>query len=155
MPLVAITPENIAPLLPSILEIERASFLSPWSGDAFLQEVRNPASQIWGIIEDESLAGYICFWIIDREIHLLNVAVHPEKRGRGLARQLLMEMVQAGLSQGTEQIWLEVRPSNHRAKQLYEKLGFETVGRRVRYYRDTNEDAILMSLYLTAGQACC
>jgi len=155
MTVVAITPENISSLLPAILVIERESFVSPWSRETFLQEVRNPASNFWGVIEEKTLTGYICFWIVHREIHLLNVAVRPEKRGRGVARLLLTEMVQAGLSQGIEQIWLEVRPSNHRAQKIYERMGFETVGRRVRYYRDTNEDAILMTLNLPAGRACC
>jgi [ribosomal protein S18]-alanine N-acetyltransferase len=152
MSILAITPENVASLLPAILEIERVSFISPWSGDAFLQEVRNPASCFWSIFVEGGLAGYICFWIVDREIQLLNVAVHPAKRGRGLARCLLREMIRTGVSRGMKQVWLEVRPSNRGARSLYEKIGFEAVGRRRRYYRDTDEDAILMSLNLQAVQ---
>lgn len=155
MSVVAITGENIGTFLRSILEIERVSFISPWSGDAFLQETRNPASHLLGVLEEDSLIGYICFWVVDREIHLLDIAVHPDKRGRGVARCLITEMIRVGRSKGIGQIWLEVRPSNRRAKRLYERIGFETVGRRIRYYRDTNEDAILMSLNLPAGRACC
>lgn len=154
MSLVTITRENIGSFLASILEIEKVSFISPWSVDAFLQEVRNPASHPLGVLEEGSLVGYICFWIVDREIHMLDIAVHPDKRGRGVARHLITEMIRIGCSRGVEQIWLEVRPSNGRAKRLYERIGFETVGRRIRYYRDTNEDAILMSLNLPAAQAC-
>jgi len=151
---VVMTPENIESFLDSILEIERGSFISPWSRNGFLQEVRNPISHLWAIIDEDGAAGgYICFWMFEREIQLLNIAVHPEKRGRGLGNRLLREMIRVGIERGMEQIWLEVRTSNTKARRLYEKLGFLAAGRRPRYYQDTNEDAIVMSLNLLNEQS--
>lgn len=151
---VVMTPENIESFLDSILEIERGSFISPWSRNGFLQEVRNPISHLWAIMDEDGTAGgHICFWMFEREIQLLNIAVHPEKRGRGLGSHLLREMIRVGIERGMEQIWLEVRTSNTKARRLYEKLGFLAVGRRLRYYQDTNEDAVVMSLSLLSEQS--
>jgi ribosomal-protein-alanine N-acetyltransferase len=148
------TPENIDSFADSILEIEKGSFISPWSRDGFLQEVRNPISHLWVVTEEDGAAGgYICFWMFDREIQLINIAVHPEKRRKGLGNHLLGEMIRAGTARGMEQIWLEVRTSNMTAIKIYEKLGFVAVGRRPMYYRDTNEDAIVMSLNLLDKQS--
>jgi ribosomal-protein-alanine N-acetyltransferase len=151
---VVMTPENIESFLDSIMEIERGSFISPWSRNGFLQEARNPISHLWVITdEDGSPGGYICFWMFDREIQLINVAVHPEKRGRGFGSHLLGEMIRIGIERGMEQVWLEVRTSNNTAKRIYKKLGFVAVGLRPMYYRDTNEDAIVMSLNLLDEQS--
>jgi len=147
---VVMTPENIEDFLDSILETERDSFISPWSRNGFLQEVRNPISHLWVVMDEDGAAGgHICFWMFEREIQLLNIAVHSGKRGRGLGNHLLKEMIRFGIERGMEQIWLEVRTSNSKARRIYEKLGFVAVGRRPRYYQDTNEDAIVMSLDLS------
>jgi ribosomal-protein-alanine N-acetyltransferase len=144
-----ITQENIHSHLKAILEIEHASFISPWSANSFVQEVRNTVSHLWAAADEKGkLEGYICFWLFDREIQLINIAVHPEKRKRGIGGHLLREMIRIGILKGMEKVWLEVRTSNPGARSLYEKLGFVAVGRRPRYYRDTHEDAIVMSLNL-------
>jgi [ribosomal protein S18]-alanine N-acetyltransferase len=100
------------------------------------------------VISEGEFSGYICFWILEREIHLMNLAVHPQKRGQHLGRFLLAEMIEQGISEGSEIIWLEVRPSNQAARSLYKKMGFKEAGIRPRYYPETNEDAIVMSLEL-------
>lgn len=147
--------ENIHSYLNSILEIEEASFISPWSATGFVQEVRNPVSHLWAALSDDGEPeGYICFWLFDREIQLINIAVRPEKRKKGIGGHLLREMIRIGTSKGMEKVWLEVRPSNMSARRLYEKLGFTVVGRRPRYYRDTDEDAIVMSLNLLDEALC-
>jgi ribosomal-protein-alanine N-acetyltransferase len=143
-----ITQANCDPHLDGIMEIERLSFPTPWSRNAFVHELKNPISHLWALLEGGSLAGYICFWMFDSEIQLINVAVHPEKRGRGLGRLLVGKMIETGVANGMHQIWLEVRTSNLPARTLYGSLGFSSVGRRRLYYRDTNEDAIVMSLSL-------
>ena len=147
--LIEINKENYHLHSEQILEIENLSFLSPWSYQAFLEELRNPISHLWGIIEDKALSGNLCFWMFDRDIQLINLAVHPVKRNRGLGYYLLTKMIEECISKGIPNIWLEVRRSNLAAKHLYEKLGFEPVGCRPRYYRDSNEDAIIMALTLT------
>ena len=147
--LIEINNENYHLYIEQILEIENLSFFSPWSYQAFLEELRNPISHLWGIIEDKALSGNLCFWMFDREIQLINLAVHPEKRSRGLGHYLLTKMIEECISKGIPNIWLEVRRSNLAAKHLYVKLGFEPVGCRPRYYKDSNEDAIIMALTLT------
>jgi [ribosomal protein S18]-alanine N-acetyltransferase len=148
-----ITRENVHSYLDSILEIEKASFISPWSAGAFVQEAGNPISHLWAALgDDRKMEGYICFWLFDREIQLIDIAVRPERRRRGVGEHLLREMIRIGTSRGMEHVWLEVRTSNLGARRLYEKLGFVAVGRRPRYYRDTDEDAIVMSLNLPSDE---
>ena len=143
-----ITRENYHIYLDPILEIENSSFPSPWSQSAFIQEIENPISHLWVLLSDGQVVGYICFWLFDREIQLINIAVHPEKRGMGFGYYLMTKMIEAGFSKGSQYIWLEVRISNLTAKGLYQKLGFEEIGRRRGYYRETKEDAIVMVLSL-------
>ena len=131
-----------------ILDIENLSFPTPWSRKSFLEEVGNPISRFWGVLAEQVLQGYICFWMFANENQLINIAVHPEKRNQGLGHYLLTKMIEESISMGVKKIWLEVRPSNLKAKRLYTRFKFAEAGRRPRYYRDTNEDAIVMSLSL-------
>jgi len=146
--LVNITAENIHRFLDDILEIERSSFPSPWSSKAFHQETIRRVSHFWAIMTEGVFLGYICFWMFSGEIHLMNIAIHPKKRGNGFGSYLLAKMIEAGRSEGAETAWLEVRPSNIMARFLYKKVGFKETGRWPRYYDDTNEDAIVMSMSL-------
>jgi len=151
--LVEITKENFYRFQADILEIERASFPSPWSLNAFRDEINRPVSHLWALISDEEFAGYICFWVVEDEIRLMNLATHPEKRRKGLGCYLLTRMIKEGISKGVRRVWLEVRPSNAMARTLYLKMGFKEAGRRPLYYRDTNEDAIIMALSLLRSEA--
>jgi ribosomal-protein-alanine N-acetyltransferase len=90
------------------------------------------------------LAGYLCLWEIGHEIHITNLAVHPEWRRQGVARALLDAALGEGRVRGVELAFLEVRPTNAEALSLYESLGFRVIGRRKGYYFDTGEDALLM-----------
>jgi ribosomal-protein-alanine N-acetyltransferase len=146
--LVDITPNNFHRFQGDILEIESVSFPSPWSLSAFRQEVNCALSHLWALLINTSFAGYICFWMFGGEIHLMNIAVHPLRRGKGLGSHLLNRMIEEGIAKGVETAWLEVRPSNLAAKGLYEKAGFKEISRRPQYYRDTNEDGIVMALSL-------
>ena len=146
--LVPVTRENQQLYLEGILDIENVSFPSPWSRQAFLQQIDNPISHLWVVTQNGALVGYVCFWIVEKVVQLLNIAVHPNTRGRGLGYHLIKEVIKEGLSGNVKQVWLEVRVSNQVARGLYKKVGFEEVGVRPRYYRDTNEDAISMSLAL-------
>lgn len=148
-----ITTDNFGFFKDDILDIEKSCFTSPWSLNAFRQEMHNPVSHLWILRLDKELAGYICFWTCADEIHLVNIAIHPNKRGKGLGRYLLTKMLEAGVSRGVETAWLEVRPSNFLARVLYQKVGFKETGRRLGYYQDTNEDAIVMSLSLFKKEA--
>jgi ribosomal-protein-alanine N-acetyltransferase len=147
--LINVRSDNIAHYLKDIVEIENNSFISPWNPNAFLEEVHNPVSQLWLVEEDRMVAGYVCFWVFCQEIQLLDIAVHPLKRHTGLGRLLMRKIFELGAAAKVKAVWLEVRPSNEMAGRLYESLGFKEVGRRPGYYRDTNEEAIVMRLNLT------
>lgn len=143
-----LTPKDFPGFREAILAIERASFPTPWTVRAFEEEVRNPVSHLWVSTQEQQLEGYICFWVVAGEVHLMNVAVRPEIRRVGVGSLLLSKMIEAGISEGARCVWLEVRPSNRPALALYEKAGFREVGRRRRYYMDTGEDAVIMVLDL-------
>ncbi|MBC8179170.1 MAG: ribosomal protein S18-alanine N-acetyltransferase [Deltaproteobacteria bacterium] len=149
--LVEVTGDNFPTFQWDILEIERTSFPSPWDLKSFSSEIDRSISHLWTLLIDEVLKGYICFWIFANETHLMNIAVHPEWRGKGLGEGLLCKMIEVGISEGAKTAWLEVRPSNLVARSLYEKAGFKEVGFRPRYYKETNEDAIIMSLPLLSA----
>ena len=147
--LVKIKREDFPLYAEQILEIENSSFPSPWSINSFKGEMEKSISNLWAIIENGLILGYLCFWVFDSEIHVINLAVHPLKRGNRIGHLLLTRMISSGISKGLKYVWLEVRPSNLPAIGLYTKLGFQEAGRRPRYYCETNEDAIIMTLELT------
>jgi ribosomal-protein-alanine N-acetyltransferase len=153
--LLEITEENFEHFQSPILEIEKSSFPSPWGLNAFAEEINRPISHFWALLVGEALEGYICFWTFSGEAHLMKIAVHPEVRGKGFGRYLLSKMIELGRSMAVQTVWLEVRPSNAVARGLYTKMGFRETGRRPRYYRDTNEEAIVMCLPLLDSQASC
>ena len=149
--LVQITPENHEFHLDKIVEIEKLSFSAPWSLNGFLQELENPVSQLWALMSDTVLLGFLCFWTVREEMQVLDLAVHPTHRGRGHGSYLLTKMIDLAFSLGISRIWLEVRLSGRAARRLYEKFGFVESGRRANYYTDPTEDAIVMSLGLAVA----
>jgi ribosomal-protein-alanine N-acetyltransferase len=90
------------------------------------------------------IVGYLCLWLIADEVHVTNFAVDPTHRQRGFGRHLLGTLLELYRRNGARRAALEVRPSNHSARRLYEAFGFRQVGLRKGYYFDTGEDALLM-----------
>ena len=129
-----------------IIDIENDSFPSPWSTKAFAAEIEKQISNFWALLDQDNIIGYICFWMIEPEIHILNFAVKFEERNKGIGKLLLKKVIDAGINKKIENIWLEVRPSNLPARSIYKKFGFYEAGRRVGYYSGTGEDAIIMKL---------
>lgn len=134
--------------LPDVLAIEELSFANPWPRQAFEHEVlKNPFSYPTVARplapERPPVAGFCIYWVLFEQIHIQNVAVHPERRGQGLGRYLLEEALAAGARAGGARAVLEVRESNRVARELYRSLGFREVGKRKGYYRTPREDAIL------------
>ncbi len=131
------------------MEIERQSFPSPWPRQFFLSELSQPHSTTLVARHPASaggqIIGYIIFWILIDELHILNLAVHPSYRRRGIARRLLHEAMHRARVRGCHTAWLEVRPSNLAARRLYESCGFRLLMTRKRYYDDTGEDALVLS----------
>jgi len=148
--LIKVTAENFDRFEEGILAIEKVSFPSPWTSNAFQEELRRSFSRLWILLDKADVLGYVCFWFMVGELHLMNIAVHPERRGEGFGRLLLDKMIAVGISDGADRALLEVRPSNAPARNLYRKAGFREIGRRTKYYRDTGEDAILMVLQFGA-----
>ena len=140
--------------LDQVLEIERASFPTPWTRAAFCYEIeQNKVARCTVLRGRRGIVGYLCLWEIGHEIHITNLAVHPERRRRGVARQLLGAALIEGVARGVTLAFLEVRPSNTRALALYESLGFQVIGRRNGYYFDTGEDALVMEARLGGDAA--
>jgi [ribosomal protein S18]-alanine N-acetyltransferase len=140
--------------LDEVLEIERASFQTPWSRGAFRYELtQNRVARSIVVRIGRQLAGYLCLWEIGHEIHVTNLAVHPSFRRRGTARALLAHVLEGARRNGVELVFLEVRPTNAEALALYESFDFRVIGRRKGYYFDTGEDALVMEARLGAGAA--
>lgn len=142
---------NIRPMLltdvDAVLAVEKLSFLTPWSRDAFVAEAGDNDLAVYLVIEaDGKVVGYAGMWVILDEAHVTNVAVLPAYRGRGLGEKLMRALLEKARGRGARRMTLEVRPSNTVALSLYDKLGFAPWGRRPRYYSDTQEDAIIMWL---------
>jgi [ribosomal protein S18]-alanine N-acetyltransferase len=138
--------------LEELVSLEENCFAAPWSRTSFEAELAgNPFSQILvvpGPMEASGipLLAYICAWAIFEEIRFLNLAVHPQFRRRGIAKQLILQALRIGVDQGCCRGLLEVRHSNQTARTLYESLGFKEYATRNSYYTNPTEDAILMSL---------
>lgn len=140
------------PDLDEVLAIERASFSMPWSRGAFLYEIeRNQVARCFVVRSEGRLAGYLCLWEVADELHVTNIAVHPDLRRRGLGRAMLAQTLDDARRRGFRLVVLEVRPSNVEALRLYESFGFHVIGRRRGYYYDTGEDALVMEAALGAG----
>lgn len=132
--------------LDQVVAIERASFTTPWSKNAFLYEIKYNefAHYLTALTAKRNVAGYAGMWIVLDEAHLTNVAVHEHYRRRGLGLELMQKMIVWAVALGADRMTLEVRPSNKPARTLYANLGFEERGIRKNYYSDTGENAIIM-----------
>ncbi len=141
--------------LPQVMALEVRAFKHPWTVDLFRSELNNSWSTI--LLAEHldgsarRLVGFIVFWVVHDEVHVLNVASDPDLRGRGIARTLLDECVSRARAARAVLLTLEVRRSNANALRLYERYGFRRVGVRPKYYADENEDAIVMQLDLPPG----
>ncbi len=132
--------------LAAIEQIERASYPTPWSRSMFAGELAKPSSICIGAFEEETDA-LLAYLIISRYVdawHVMNVAVAPEHRRRGVARMLLEHLFELTASDERRGYTLEVRVSNEGAINLYESLGFVRRGVRRGYYTDNREDALIM-----------
>lgn len=131
--------------IPHVVQIERLSFPTPWSETSFLNEIYKLRSLARVAIFDEVIAGYLCAEQVLDEGHILNLAVHPDFRGMGVAKVLVKQVMEEMRQKGCRVLYLEVRSSNAIAKRLYERFGFRVIGTRKRYYVTPEEDAIIMA----------
>jgi len=134
--------------LAQVIEIDKVSFSLPWPERSFRFEVTdNPASRAWVVESDGKIVGMVVAWLLVDEAHIATIATHPDFRRQGIASKMLIHTLRSMMNEGALTSVLEVRESNAAAQEMYRKFGFEESGRRPRYYRDNNEDAILMTLY--------
>ena len=131
--------------LPQVVAIEEASFAAPWSEKTFRNLLRRPDACLFSAVDDdERILGYAAAWFVGREGELGDIAVAPRERRRGVGAELVEAVLAEARARGVRQIFLEVREGNRSAQGLYHALGFETVGRRSRYYANPAEDALIM-----------
>jgi ribosomal-protein-alanine N-acetyltransferase len=135
--------------VPGMLEVERSSFGDPWSSRAIREAMQSETSQAYVAESDGRLLGFVLARTSGPEAEILDVAVLPGVRRRGVARSLLRAVRDAVQRLGVEEIYLEVRESNRAAISLYEGEGYRTVGMRHRYYRNPLENALVLRVALT------
>jgi [ribosomal protein S18]-alanine N-acetyltransferase len=133
--------------IPAVVALDKLSFTLPWPERSFRFELTdNPASRCWVVDLDGKIVGVIVAWLLVDEVHVATIATHPDHRRQGIAQELLSYALRYMSREGAVTSFLEVRENNLAAQEMYRKFGYEVTGRRKRYYRDTDEDAILMTL---------
>jgi [ribosomal protein S18]-alanine N-acetyltransferase len=136
----------VAEDLPAVLELQSRAFTHPWSAELLQREMTHEWSTI--LVAEASgtqaLVGFLIYWLVHDELHILNLATDPKCRRKGTARRLMHEALQTGRSRKCSMATLEVRRGNVAAIELYKSLGFRAVGVRPNYYVDEREDAIVM-----------
>ncbi|MGB9791461.1 MAG: ribosomal protein S18-alanine N-acetyltransferase [Thermacetogeniaceae bacterium] len=137
--------------IPEITAIENCSFPTPWSQQAFLNELKNKFAVYFVAVHEGKLVGYAGMWLFSGEAHVTTIAVHPDFRRRGLGKMLMKTLIAYATERGADTMVLEVRPSNIPAINLYKSLGFRNIGWRKNYYIETREDALVMMCNLGRG----
>ena len=130
--------------VPQVAELEKICFSDPWSEKSVAYELTNPLSCWLVAVEDGRVAGYIGSQTVMGESDMMNVAVHPDYRRRGIAERLVNDLVEALKAFESHCLTLEVRESNDSARALYAKLGFFQAGLRKNYYRNPKENALIL-----------
>jgi ribosomal-protein-alanine N-acetyltransferase len=150
------TPMRIRPMrledLEQVHAIDRMSFSIPWPENSYRYELLDNPRSMQLVVETDlpddprQVVAVIVVWLIEDEAHIATLSVHPDYRGQGISRELLaatlIEAIRAGMRTAT----LEVRADNQIAQALYRRFRFDVYGRRPRYYRDNNEDALIMTV---------
>jgi len=143
--------------LEEVMVIEKVAFKHPWSTELFRRELEHDWSTILVCVEplttapaskgsgSERIVGFLIYWLVHDEVHVLNVAVAPEERRKGIARLLLTETEKRAQQAKASMLTLEVRRSNLGALELYRQFDYRPVGVRANYYVDEGEDAIVMT----------
>ena len=144
--------------LEAVMALERIAFKHPWSTELFRRELMHDWSTILLAVPSTDpgegpklslpVLGFVIFWLVHDEVHVLNLAAHPAIRRSGIGRRLMGEVLEQGRHHGATLATLEVRRSNVAAMSLYKGLGFRAIGVRPNYYVDEGEDAVVMTLDL-------
>jgi ribosomal-protein-alanine N-acetyltransferase len=129
-----------------VVEIEEASFPTPWKAESFRSElIDNYLARYFALEFGGDIIGYMGLWNVMGEGHITNIAIMPSYRGQGWGEYLLKSVMEKlRQTENIDRITLEVRVSNYTAQKLYTKLGFSPAGFRRKYYTDNREDALIM-----------
>lgn len=150
---------EICPMRPAdldeVMEIERGSFRAPWTRQVFVEELDRDWAHI-DVVKVRAgararVVAFCNYWLVRDEIHILNIATHPDERRKGHAARLLSNVLEFARRHACRYVTLEVRRSNLGALKLYQNYGFRAIGVRPKYYVEDNEDAIVMLLELPAS----
>jgi ribosomal-protein-alanine N-acetyltransferase len=131
-----------------VAELEAQAFTSPWKEDTFRKLLDRPGAELLVVELDDHLVAYAVLWCILDQGELANIAVDPNWRGRGLGGRLLERVLAIARGRGVKDLFLEVRESNHVARELYRRRGFESIGSRRDYYEHPREDAQVLRIRL-------
>jgi [ribosomal protein S18]-alanine N-acetyltransferase len=133
-----------------VVDLEENTGLNRWGYDAYRRELyKNPNSIMLvarNLYPGPGVLGFFAGWLIEDELHVNNIASHPDYRKMGIGRDLMENAIDEGRIRGVSFVLLEVRASNEAAQSLYRKLGFNFIGRRRDYYRSPTEDAFVMKM---------
>ena len=130
--------------VPQVAQLEKLCFSDPWSEKSIASELSCRLSLWLVALEGDKVVGYVGSQTVIDETDMMNIAVHPDYRRRGIAHSLIECLILELKNRGSSSLTLEVRASNAPAVTLYEKLGFEQIGLRKNYYRNPKEDALIL-----------
>ena len=134
--------------LSDVVDLEEITGLNRWGYDAYRREIlKNPNSVMLvarNLSFGPAIIGFFAGWTVEDELHVNNIATHPQFRQQGIGLALMERAMDDGLQRGIIFVLLEVRASNTAAQALYRKLGFNFAARRRDYYRFPTEDAFVM-----------
>ncbi|MFH1074617.1 MAG: ribosomal protein S18-alanine N-acetyltransferase [Candidatus Firestonebacteria bacterium] len=131
----------------AVAALEASVFTLPWSRTLILKDIKeNKSARFFTARKDNLLVGYGGFWLLQDEMNIVNIAVHPEYRKKGLGKALLKHLLAEGVKEGAKIATLDVRETNTAARCLYESAGFIMIAVRNKYYSDNRENAVVMWL---------
>ena len=144
------TPSDV----PEVARIETTAFSTPWSEGTFRSLLDRAGVELWVAEWGDQLAAYAILWKVLDEGELANIAVRRDLRGRGIGSGLLSRMLKVAEDSGVRSLYLEVRESNGRAREMYARRGFHEIGVRKGYYEEPREDARVLKKYLEGRNVC-
>ena len=130
--------------VPGVAALEKICFHDPWSEKSIASELNNPLSCWLVAVQENAVVGYVGSQTVLGETDMMNIAVHPDYRRRGIAAKLVDALVADLKTMESHCLTLEVRASNAPARALYEQLGFQEIGCRKNYYRSPREDGLIL-----------
>jgi len=133
-----------------VLTIETRSFAAPWTKGLFEETLSSPIYANFVMERENATIGYIILYVVADEAHIMNLAVHPDHRRKGYGARRISHAIGYCAKGLVLECFLEVREGNIGAQKLYREYGFRVIGKRKRYYSETNEDALVMQLSLNA-----